>query len=165
MSAIDTFIVTTEVDCGPAFVEPIFQRRYRASAPDSGHHVVGFHRRADGAFTPAAYVHFTDCGDLLLGGGACVDDRVFRQMTAEQRAAVHAAGGLYHHVLAWSVRHFAPRFAAIFGYSGDALAGRVDRAVGFAPTEHEHLLVYWTREVEPSEQSRLIEKANGFAPF
>ena len=32
--AIDDFIIVTEVDRGPAFAEPIFQRKYKASVPD-----------------------------------------------------------------------------------------------------------------------------------
>jgi hypothetical protein len=126
---------------------------------------VAYYRTAEGASLLACYVHFTDCGDILLGGGACVDDRVLRRMSTQQRDAVREAGGIYRHALEWSVRHFSARFAAIFGYCGDALAERIDRAAGFESTPHDHLLVYWTRESDTRRRRQMIAKANSFAPF
>jgi hypothetical protein len=161
---IEDFIDVRETEDAPAALESLFRRKYQRTLPQFPHHVAAYHRDQGGA-VPLCYVHFTDCGDILLGGGACVDNRMLRRMTHDQRAAVHAAGGMYHHVLAWSVRHFAPRFDAIFGYCGDALAERVDRAVGFRSTAHERLLVYWTRDVDARRRGHMIEKANAFVPF
>jgi hypothetical protein len=161
---IKDFIDVRETEDAPAALESLFRRKYQRTLPQFPYHVAAYHRDQDGA-VPLCYVHFTDCGDILLGGGACVDNRMLRRMTHDQRAAVHAAGGMYHHVLAWSVRHFAPRFDAIFGYCGDALAERVDRAVGFRPTAHVRLLVYWTRDVDARRRGHMIEKANAFVPF
>lgn len=161
---IGDFIDVRESEDAPDALEPLFRRKYQRALPKFPHHVAAYHRD-DGAAIPLCYVHFTDCGDILLGGGACVDNRILRRMTQDQRMAVHAAGGLYHHVLAWSVRHFAPRFAAIFGYCGDTLAERVDRAVGFRSTAHERLLVYWTRDVDTRHRGHMVEKANAFVPF
>ena len=161
---LDDFIVLHECGDIPDAAEPLFQRKYQRGVPDFPHHVVATYRA--GAESPLlCYIHFTDCGDILLGGGACVDDRVLRRMTLEQRDLIRDAGGIYQHALRWSVRHFAPRFAAIFGYCGDALAERIDRAVGFESTPHEHLLAYWTREVDARRRRQMIEKANSFAPF
>ncbi|HMM57624.1 MAG: hypothetical protein DYH18_07775 [Xanthomonadales bacterium PRO7] len=161
---IGDFIEVRESEDAPAALESLFKRKYSRALPQFPHHVAAYYRSA-GAEVPVCYVHFTDCGDILLGGGACVDNRVLRNMGVDERDAVHATGGLYHHVLAWSVRHFAPRFAAIFGYCGDALAERVDRAVGFQPTAHERLLVYWTRDADARRRGHMIEKANAFVPF
>jgi hypothetical protein len=162
---IDDFISVEETPEVPDVAESLFQRKYQRSVPEFPHHVVAFYRTSDCAQSLVCYVHFTDCGDILLGGGACVDDRVLRQMTLAQRDAVRAAGGIYQHALQWSVRHFAPRFAAIFGYCGDALAERIDRAVGFESTPHDHLLVYWTRASDDRSRRQMIAKANSFAPF
>jgi len=161
---IEDFIDVRETEDVPAALESLFQRKYQRALPQFPHHVAAYYR-GDGVAIPVCYVHFTDCGDILLGGGASVDNRMLRRMTNDQRAAVHAAGGLYHHVLAWSVRHFAPRFAAIFGYCGDTLAERVDRAVGFQSTAHERLLVFWTRDVDARRRGHMVEKANAFVPF
>jgi len=162
---ISNFLAVDETPDIPAAAEPLFQRKYRRSVPDFPHHVVATYRRAAAEPQLACYIHFTDCGDILLGGGACVDERVLRRMTAAERATVHAAGGIYQHALHWAVRKFAPRFSAIFGYCGNALAERIDRAVGFEPTVHAHLLVYFTREVDARRRHQMIEKANSFAPF
>ena len=85
MTHIDEFILIEEVQGGPAFASELFQRKYRLPVPEFPHHVVAFFRNADGSCVPACYVHFTDCGDLILGGGASTDDRVLRRMDAAQR--------------------------------------------------------------------------------
>ena len=165
MASIDDFIIINEADRGPAFADSIFARKYKLAVPDFPHHVVAWFREEDGRFSVACYIHFTDCGDILLGGGACADDRVLRRMSEQQRACVRDAGGMYLHALRWSIEHFAERFAAIFGYCGDALAERVDRAAGFESTDHERLLVYWTREVETRRRQQMVAKAFSFIPF
>ena len=162
---IDDFISVQETEDVPEVAESLFQRKYQRSVPIFPHHVVASFSTDEAVVLPMCYVHFTDCGDILLGGGACVDDRVLRQMTLAQRDVVRASGGIYQHALQWSVQHFAPRFAAIFGYCGDALAERIDRAVGFQSTSHEHLLVYWTCEIDARRRHQIIAKAHSFAPF
>jgi hypothetical protein len=142
----------------------LFQRRYRQDAPDFPHHVVAFWRD-EGQEIPVCYIHFTAQGSSLLGGGACVDDRAMRRMPVALRDAIRAAGGMYKYTLAWSMRHFAPHCDAIFGYCGDALAERVDLALGFKKTEHPHLLVYWTCDVTPAQQDDLIARAHAVGAF
>ena len=161
---IEQFVHVEETADVPHAAQALFRRKYRLDIPDFPHHVVAYFK-TETDLQPLCYVHFTDCGDILLGGGACSDDRLMRRMSTAQRDFVRSAGGLYHHVLAWSVRHFAARFAAIFGFCGDALAERVDRAVGFESTPHERLLVYWTREVEPHRRRQMIAKAHSFGAF
>jgi len=143
----------------------LFQRRFGGPPPAYPHHVVARHRAADGGFATACYVHFTPAGEMLLGGGACIDPRAIRAMSADDRHALHAAGGLYHATLTWAVRHFAPRYEAIFGYCGNPLAERVDLAVGFARTGHPHLLVLWTRDTDAARRADLIARAHAVGPF
>lgn len=161
---LDEFFEVVEVDDGRATAGQLFQRRYRQEAPDFPHHIVGFWKAADGRY-PLCYIHFTPQDDILLGGGACTDDRLLRRLPADQRAALRAAGGVYRYTLAQSVQLFADRYPAIFGYCGDALAERVDRAVGFQPTGHQHLLVYFTRPVDLASRARLIAQAHAVGPF
>jgi hypothetical protein len=142
----------------------LFQRRYRENVPDFPLHVVAFWND-DGKEIPVCYIHFTAQGRALLGGGACVDDRAMRRMPASLRDAIREAGGLYKYSLGWSMRHFAPRCDAIFGYCGDALAERVDLALGFKKTEHRHLLVYWIRELTSEKQQDLITCAHAVGAF
>ncbi|MGB0134651.1 hypothetical protein [Dokdonella sp.] len=165
MNDIDDFIVVNEADRGPSFAADVFLRKYRLPVPEFPHHVLAWFREGDGRFSVACYIHFTDCGDILLGGGACTDDRVLRRMSREQRDCIRASGGLYLHTLKWALRHFGARYSAVFGYCGDALAERVDRAAGFESTRHDHLLVYWTREVDQALRKQMVAKANSFIPF
>lgn len=165
MIDIDDFIIVNEAERGPAFAAAVFQRKYKLPVPEFPHHVIACFHEADDRFSVACYIHFTDCGDILLGGGACTDDRVLRRMSTEQRDCIRASGGLYLHTLKWALRHFGERFSAVFGYCGDALAERVDRAAGFESTQHDHLLVYWTREVDPRLRAQMVAKANSFVPF
>ncbi|HEY6940547.1 hypothetical protein [Dokdonella sp.] len=143
----------------------LFRRHFGDEPPSFPHHVIAFVRDASGIETPASYVHFTPVGELLLGGGACVDRRVMRTMAADLRARIRAQGGLYRMTLDWAVRHFAPTHKAIFGYCGDALAERVDLAAGFRPTGHAHLLVHWTRALADAECARLVAQAHAIGPF
>jgi hypothetical protein len=163
--SIDDFISVAEVEDDPDFAESLFQRKYRRPVPQFPHHIVAMYRTAEATSVPVCYVHFTDCGDILLGGGACSDDRVLRRMSAAQRDLLRESGGVYRHTLQWSMRHFSARFAAIFGYCGDVLAERTDRAAGFESTPHEHLLVYWTREVDARRRRQMIAKAHSFGAF
>jgi len=66
---IDDFISLTATDDISAAAETLFQRKYRRGVPDFPHHVVANYRRADAEAQLACYIHFTDCGDILLGGG------------------------------------------------------------------------------------------------
>lgn len=154
-----------EVADGGFQARELFRRHFGDEPPAIPHHVIAFERAADGAATPVCYVHFTPLGDLLLGGGACVDRRAMRRMTPVLREAIRAGGGLYRITLEWAVRHFAPTHKAIFGYCGDALAERVDLAAGFERTGHRHLLVHWTRDLDEAERARLVAQAHAIGPF
>ena len=147
-----------------AIANALFQRRYRQDAPDFPYHVVASWCYDDNEI-PVCYIHFTAQESSLLGGGACVDERAMRRMPASLRAAIRDAGGMYKYTLAWSLRHFAPHFDAVFGYCGDALAERVDLALGFNKTRHRHLLAYWTRKLAPARQQDLIARAHAVGAF
>lgn len=146
-------------------IHVLFERRYGVAAPDFPHHVAAWHVDSANERRLACYIHFTGQNGLLLGGGACVDRRVMRRMPSGMRASIRARGGLYQLSLAWSLEHFAERYKAVFGYCGDALAERVDRAVGFVDTGHTHLLVYWLHHCDAPERARLIAKAHAVGPF
>ena len=154
-----------EVADGKRYAEPMFQRCYRQAAPDFPLHVLAFSLSSHADSVPACYIHFSDAGEYLLGGGACVDTRVLRRMLPTHRAALHAMGGLYAVTLRWSLRHFGSRYRAIFGYCGDPLAERVDLAAGFERTMHPHLLAYWTQPLTSSERAELIVQAHSKGTF
>jgi hypothetical protein len=162
---IQHWVRVEETGDGQRLAEPIFQRRYRESAPDFPLHVIAHCRTIDGAWRPACYIHFTAIDRMLLGGGACVDDRVLRRLPAAARQSLHAAGGLYQHTLRWSLQHFGPRCDAIFGYCGDVLAERADLAVGFHKTQFPRLLAYYPAPLPDADRDALIARANAASPF
>lgn len=162
---INDYVRVEIVSDGQRLAESMFQHRYRQSAPDFPHHVVVFCLTQSGHWLPTAYMHATDAGDFLLGGGACVDDRVLRSLSKEARRTIAAAGGLYLYALRWAMEYFSPRYRAIFGYCGDHLAERIDLSAGFIRTPHQHLLVYFTGPLPDSEKNRLIEAAHLVGPF
>jgi hypothetical protein len=157
-------IVVEEVADGGRVANALFRLRYGVDAPDFPHHVIAW-RNDDAGRIPLCYIHFTAQGQILLGGGACVDNRALRRLPQELRDAIRTAGGLYRYSLAWSVQHFAPRFAAIFGYCGDVLAERTDLSVGFSKTQHPRLLVYFTQTLDDAQQHSLVEQANAVGAF
>lgn len=158
-------MIINEYDPLPASARKLFERSYRCSAPEDPHHVVATLGGGSAGARALCYVHFTALGEVLLGGGACVDAHRLRSAAPAERAALRAMGGPYRATLEWALSHFAARFPAIFGYCGDRLAERIDLAAGFVKTEHPHLLVHWTRALPAAEQARLIAIAHGVGPF
>lgn len=150
-------------DQGPAI--ELFEWRFGHAPPDEPHHVGTFLVDADGTERLVCYVHFRPRGEILLGGGACVDSRLMRTLMPAQRQAIRQQGGLYRICLEWALQHFAGSYKAVFGYCGDGLAERVDRAAGFADTGHEHLLVYWLDNCDHAERTHLIAQAHAAGPF
>lgn len=165
MPPIDEFIVVTEVERGPFFAAELFQRKYRADLPDFPHHVVALYRQAEGTLLTASYVHFTDCGDIMLAGGACTDGAVLRAMSAEQQNALSEYGGLMLATLRYGFDRWGGDFDAIFTCCGDPRALETTPKVGFVETGVQYLLVRWMRELSATRRNQLIAKAQTFMPF
>jgi hypothetical protein len=160
-----TCIVISEVDNGPIFAEPIFQRKYRQSAPDFPHHVVAFYRKDENCFVPASYVHFRAFGDIMLVGGGATDGRAFAHMSAEHKHLIGEAGGLLLQTLRFGFTKFAGHCDAFFGYCGDPRAYEVDLQAGFVPTAHDKLLAHWHRPLDDLRRRCLVAKAHAIGPF
>jgi len=163
--SIDDFITVTEVDDGPAFADALFQRAYKKPAPEFPHHIVAFYRAADGSRVPVSYVHFTDCGDMFLAGGACTDGGILRSMSAEQQAALRDYGGLMLATLRHGFERYGPRCEAIFTCCGDARALETTPKLGFVETGIQYLLVNFLRDSPPRRRRELTAKAASFMPF
>src|SRR5215471_9688193 len=119
---IDGFISVSEVDDGPALAGALFEKVYRAKMPEFPHHIVAFYHRADHERMPVSYVHFTDCGDIFLAGGAATDGPLLRSMTPQQQAALRDYGGLMLATLRLGFSLYGPRCDAVFTCCGDARA-------------------------------------------
>ena len=154
-----------EAEDGKQQATAMFQRCFGQTPPDFPVHVLAFWRPFGAAPVPLCYIHCTDAGEYLLGGGVCVDKAALRRVPPPQRAALREMGGLYALTLQWCLQHFRSRSRAIFGYIGDALAKRIALSAGFERTEHQHLLVYWTQPSTPAERAALVAQAHLEGPF
>ena len=163
--SIEGFISVAEVDDGPALAGALFQRAYKRALPDFPHHIVAFYHRADGTQVPVSYVHFTDCGDIFLAGGACTDGAILRTMTAEQQAALHEYGGLMLATLRHGFELYGPRCEAVFTCCGDRRALETTPKVGFIETGIEHLLVNWLDTSDAKRKREMTAKGANFMPF
>jgi hypothetical protein len=165
MPAIDDFIIITEVDPGPAFAAPIFRRKYRDEPPDVPHHFVAFWKRGDESFVPVSYLHFTDCDDLILIGGACTDGEKLRAMGTAERAAIDAAGGINLAVTRYAIERYARSREAIFGLCGDERSFHNLAQCGFERVREPHLIARWSWPPTAQRRIELITKAESLAPF
>ena len=162
---IDEFITVSEVDDGPALAGALFEKAYRARMPEFPHHIVAFYHRNGGGKVPVSYVHFTDCGDIFLAGGAATDGALLRAMTTEQQAALREYGGLMLATLRHGFELYGPRCEAVFTCCGDARALETTPKVGFVETGIQHLLVNWLRTTDPKRRREMTAKAKAFMPF
>jgi hypothetical protein len=165
MPTFDEFIIITEVDPGPAFAAPIFRRKYCDEPPDFPHHFVAFWKRGDGSFVPVSYLHFTDCDDLILIGGACTDGEKLRAMSEAERAAIDAAGGINLAVTRYAIERYAAAREVIFGLCGDARSFANLVQCGFERVKEPHLIARWSRPPSSQRRMELIRKAESLAPF
>ena len=161
------YLVITAVDHGPPFAERIFQRKYRASAPDFPLHFVTFWRTPDDAFVPVHYTHFTRFGESLLIGGSCTDGDVLRRMPPEQQAGLHALGGPMYLTVRYALARLEGDSDATFGHCGDARSFSVLQRVGFERVPgYAYLIVRWhRRDIEDWRQRAMIAKADAIGPF
>jgi hypothetical protein len=162
---IEGFISVAEVDDGVALAQDLFHRAYGKPLPDFPHHIVAFYHRPDGVQVPVSYVHFTDCGDIYLAGGACTDGNVLRSMTAGQQDALHEYGGLMLATLRHGFALYGPHCEAIFTCCGDRRALETTPKVGFIETGIEYLLVNWLQAADAKRRREMTAKAANFMPF
>lgn len=159
------FVRFDVVQDGDWFAGALFRRKFGGAPPASGHHVVAFCRRPDGALATLGYAHFMPFGDIVLVGGVCTDGGVIAALDDAQRAAIEAAGGVYFNLLGYAFARFAAECEAYFGYCGDARAETVNLRAGFARTQHPHLLVNFHKPQHEVMQRALIAKAAAIGPF
>lgn len=163
---VDDFLVITEVD-DASMADSIFRRKYGgATVPDFPYHVVSFWKRDDGALVPVSYVHFWHRdNNMMLIGGACTDGNILREMSAGQRAAIDAAGGVNYLATRYSLHRYGPMCDAIFGHCGDARSFGILMRCGFQPMLAPYLIAYWPRLLTADRRQELIDAAHALGEF
>ncbi len=159
------FFLATEVADGRRLAAPLFQRKFGTPPPDFGHHLLGFHVRADGSLAVAAYLHLWTQGTIGLVGGGCTDGHVLRAMGETERQAITASGGLLFQMLGYCFARFEAELEAYFGHCGDARAKAVDLAAGFLETREPYLLVRPNRVLTPARSEELLKQAVAIGAF
>ena len=162
---LSDFITVTEVADGPAVVGALFRRAYKKDAPAFRHHIVAFYHGHDTQLVPVSYVHFTDCGDIYLAGGACTDGDALRAMSTDQQRVMREYGGLMLATLRHGFEKYQASCEAIFTCCGDRRALETTPKLGFEETGVQYLLANFSLGVSDARRRELIAKAESFMPF
>jgi len=163
-ASIDDVIRVEEVADAEFFIGELFRRRFHCDPPNYPRNFVAFYQPVRGRLEAVGYVHYLAHEDTYLCGGLVIDERRYRQMLAEHRRVIKAAGGIAEKLLRATFARLkdAP---AIWGYVGDALAEKVDLRAGFRHTNHPHVMVCWNRELPEEEKQRRLAKVIALGPF
>lgn len=111
-----------------------------------------------------AYTHQRPYDEVYLGGGMCVDERVYRQFPRWLFKEVSAQGGLATIVVRDSIAMLGESVAC-FGHVGESRARQADLRTGFVDAGPPHLMVYWRRDITRVEKERLVRKVQAYGPF
>lgn len=142
----------------------LFERSFNDTVPDFPKHLVLLASDDSGRALTLGYVHFTLHHNMYLGGGMCVNTHALRHLPKTLRNQLTQQGGVAYTMLSMSVGVLND-CDAIFGYVGHPGAYKIDLAVGFEQTQHQHLIVYWKSDLNHEQQQAIIQTAYEFGPF
>lgn len=161
---LSEFLLITEVAHGKPLAQAIFERKYRADAPEHGHHIFALYHQ-DGNWRPASYINYLPHSDAMLVGGACTDGRILRSMTKPQQEVLESAGGLMLQLVQYAEARFSESSVGTFGHCGDERSWLVLERCGYRRLDHPHLIVRWNREPAPAAREELIASVAALGPF
>lgn len=159
------FLEFAEVQEPEPAVAALFRRKFGDPLPAHPHHFTVTYRSADGKSHVASYGHVTHHQGIGLGGGSCTDAAVLRLMSASERAAVRAAGGMHFLLIRFIFETFARHAPIIFAYCGDRRAELVDLRAGFQKTEFSYLLRCVLRPLSDAQVTEYTRQAAAIGPF
>lgn len=160
--SIGSFLEIAEVDDAETYAGTLFKRSFNASIPNFPRHYIATYCAT--TTQVVGYVHFTKAEEMYLGGGMCIDALYYRRMEAAHRRGIAASGGIAEVMLKECFADLTDR-DAIFGYSGDLKAMKVDLRAGFEPTQHPFLIVHWQKALTTARQNHLIAEAHAVGLF
>ncbi len=153
-----------EVEDAEPLAGALFQKSFHNEIPDFPKHFVLVSEGKQKEVTTLGYVHFTQHENIYLGGGMCVNTQALRKIPKNLRAQLNHRGGVAYTMLSEAVKQLND-CDAVFGYVGHKGAYKIDLAVGFEQTQHQHLIVYWKKQLSEQQQQTIIQKAHEFGPF
>lgn len=141
----------------------LFLRSFNTAPPDFPRHFVALYKRG-GIERVAGYVHYWEPEmGVFLCGGLCVDSRVYRLLSSEERKAIADVGSLSRWLSVESIAALGNK-RAVFAFTGDGRSRRDAFAIGFIPTPGRFLLVQW-HEASESERAVLVTRVTALGPF
>ncbi len=146
------------------FINDLFWRRFGSDAPDYPRHFVAFYESSQNQFAAIGYVHYSPFDDSWLCGGLVIDDRAYRRIPAQHRAAIKAAGGVAEIMLRETFARLrnAP---TIWGYVGDKQSEVVCLRAGFVHTGAKHVLAVWNRELPADDKAARLARVVAVGAF
>jgi hypothetical protein len=163
-ASIDDIIRVEEVSDAEFFIGDLFRRRFHCDPPNYPRNFVAFYRPVPSRLEAVGYVHYLVHDDSYLCGGLVIDERRYRQMPSEHRNVIKHAGGISEKLLRVTFARLADA-PAIWGYVGDPLAEKVDLRAGFRHTSHQHIMVYWNKDLPAEEKEQRLAKVVALGPF
>ena len=155
--------VVREIENPDAKAAELFHAAFGASIPTFPRHFTAMLRR-NGSERIAAYVNLRAFDEgVFLCGGLCVDPRVYRLISEEERSRVAAEGSLSRWLSKTAIASLG-RKRAVFAYSGDTRSRRDAAALGFVATGSPHLLVQWHHEPQESRHA-LVRRVEAMGAF
>lgn len=159
---------TWEVRPASVVAGELFNRAFGHPVPDYGRHFVLVYSPAPTgrAVEPSiiAYVHWLPFKDVYLGGGMCVDERIYRRMPKAVFAAVRDQGGLATIVTRESIELLGDT-SAVFGYVGEPRARQADLRTGFSDTGRPNLMVIWRKSLTEGARTKILDEVAALGPF
>ncbi len=153
-----------EVDDAEPLAGKIFKHSFNDHIPDFPKHFVLVASNQKSQSITLGYVHFTQQQNIYLGGGMCINTPALRHLPKQLRTQLSEQGGVAFYMLSAAVKKLND-CDAVFGYVGHKGAYKIDLAVGFEQTIHQHLIVYWKSALDPVQQQQIIQTAHEFGPF
>lgn len=153
-----------EVDDAAHLAGDLFKKSFNDVIPNFPKHFVLIAEQKNKSTLTLGYVHFTEHKNIYLGGGMCVNTASLKIMPKHLREHLNQQGGVAYTMLNAAVEKLTG-CDAVFGYVGHQGAYKIDLAVGFEQTQHQHLIVYWKNQLNKQQQDAIIQKAYEFGPF
>jgi hypothetical protein len=146
----------------------LFERAFKSPPPTDPRHFVAILRRKDdrrNGHGLGGYIHFIRFEDgVFLCGGLCIDSRLYRTLSRDEREAIARQGSLSRWLASNSIAALG-RTNAVFAYTGDKRSRSDAFAIGFIPTEAPFLLVQWHDALPDSARAALVSRVVAHGPF
>jgi hypothetical protein len=167
-AASDVPAVATDAQCGavtvreiddPTVAADLFRRKFGQEIPNFPKHFVAM--IGDQC---VGYVHYSAWQGDYLCGGLCIDERLYRALSAGQRAWIRERGGIAE-IMMRGAHPSLEDGAVLWGYMGNKQAQSVAFRIGYVATTSPCLFVRWQHSLSDVDKQRKMDMAMKLEPF